>query len=601
MNSHDNARGGESRASLRARAQIGGWVILFCISLFALSDLRQPEDIRRSLHLVRVVQFAAIAAGLYLNRRVPRRWLVLPMISLVAVVFVTSAVTGYLRDDPRTQVVTDLTLALGTAATLPWGAWPQAVCVVVAGLSIALGVWMSYGTLNVVSAHTVVGIAVGMLSSIYIAYQFARYRAARDFAEAALRRSEERFRSLIERGSDIITIVDAGGVIRYESPSVVRVLGYGPDALVGQRVTEFIHPDDLPRVRALALQSAADGSASTFECRCRRSDGSWCHIEVVATNLLNHPSVEGLVFNWRDITERKRAEEERAVYTMELAEARDQALASTRAKSTFLANMSHEIRTPMNVIIGMTDMALDFDVPPEPRHCLTRVRAAATALLGIVNDILDSSKIEAGHLAIEYVDLSLRTAIEDVVRLLAPSADAKRLTLTCTVPDDVPARVKGDPGRLRQVLTNLVGNALKFTDVGSVTIGARVLDETPTAVTIRVTVRDTGIGIPPERHAAVFERFTQADGSTTSRYGGTGLGLTISRQSHSWVARSEWRASPARAARSGSTSPSNALPPLRPQMPFSFKGADSSRRCTPNNLPCRSETRLTQGSPKASQ
>jgi PAS domain S-box-containing protein len=529
-NSHDNARDGESRDSLRARGQIGAWVILCCISLFALSDLRQAEDVRRALHLVRVVQFAAIAAALYLNRRVPRRWLVLPMMSLVAVVCVTSAVIGYLRNDPRTQVLTDLTLVLGTATTLPWSAWPQAVCVVVAGLSIAFGVWMSYGTLAVASAHTVVGIAVGMLSSIYIAYQFARYRAARDLAEAALRRSEERFRSLIERGSDIITIVDAGGVIRYESPSVVRVLGYGPNALVGRRVTEFIHPDDLPHVRALALRRAADGSTSTFECRCRRSDGSWCHIEVVATNLLNHPSVEGLVFNWRDITERKRAEEERAVYTRELAEARDQALASTRAKSAFLANMSHEIRTPMNIIIGMTDIALDCDVPSEPRHCLTRVRAAATALLGIVNDILDSSKIEAGHLALAQVELSLRTTIEDVVRLLAPSADAKHLTLTCTVPDDLPARVKGDSGRLRQVLTNLVGNALKFTDVGSVAVEARVLDQTPTTVTIRVTVCDTGIGIPPERQAAMFERFIQADGSTTSRYGGTGLGLTISRQ-----------------------------------------------------------------------
>ncbi len=536
-NSHDNAHGGESRESLRARAQLGAWVVLCCVSLFALSDLLEPEDVRRSLHFVRVIQLSAIAAGLYLNRHVSRRWLVLPMVSVVVVVFVTSAVTGYLRDDPRTQLVTDLTLALGTATTLPWGVWPQAVCVVVAGLSIALGVWMSHGTLAVVSAHTVVGIAVGMLSSIYIAYQFARYRAVRDLAEAALRRSEgalrcseERFRSLIERGSDIITIVDADGVIRYESPSVVRVLGYDREALVGHRVTEFLHSDDLPGVRALALYDAADGSAIAFECRCRRSDGSWCHIEVVATNLLNHPSVEGIVFNWRDITERKRAEKERAVYTMELAQARDEARASTRAKSTFLANMSHEIRTPMNVIIGMADMALDADIPPEPRHCLTRVRAAATALLGIVNDILDSSKIEAGHLALEQVDLSLRTTIEDVVSLLAPSAEAKHLTLTCAVPDSLPARVKGDAGRLRQVLTNLVGNALKFTDVGSVTVEARVVDETATAVTIHVTVCDTGIGIPPEQHAAMFERFIQADGSTTSRYGGTGLGLTISRQ-----------------------------------------------------------------------
>ncbi len=528
--SHDTGDRGEGRGSLRARLQIGNWVILCCIVLFAASDFRAHGDARNWLHLLRVFQFLVIAGGFYLSRRVSGRRLVVPTVGLVGMVFITSAVAGYLRDDPRTQVVTDITLALGTAATLPWGAWPQAVCVAFGGLSIVLGVWMTYGTLGVVSAHTVVGITIAMLSSIYIAYQFERYRSARDLAESALRRSEERFRSLIERGSDIITIVDAGGVIRYESPSVARVLDYPPEALVGRRVAEFIHPDDLDRVIAVAGRSSAEGTAGSFECRCRRRDGSWCFLEAVATNLLDHPSVEGVVFNWRDITERKWAEEERDRYLRELAEARDQALASTRAKSVFLANVSHEIRTPMNVIIGMTDMALDGEIPPEPRQHLGRVRAAAISLLDIINDILDSSKIEAGKLTLAAVDLSLRTTIEEVIALLAPSARAKRLALSCALPANLPERVRGDAGRLRQVLINLIGNAIKFTDAGAVTVEAGVLHETPTAVAVRVAVRDTGIGISSDRQGAVFESFTQADSSTTSRYGGTGLGLTICRQ-----------------------------------------------------------------------
>jgi signal transduction histidine kinase len=182
------------------------------------------------------------------------------------------------------------------------------------------------------------------------------------------------------------------------------------------------------------------------------------------------------------------------------------------------------------VIIGMTDMALDGELEATTRDCLHRVRSAALGLLAIVNDVLDLSKIEAGKMGLEVSPFELHSTLDEVVALLTPSAAAKRLRLDCHVDPAVPAVVSGDPVRLRQVLTNLLGNAIKFTDHGEVEVAARVVRETPAHAEIRFAIRDTGVGIPPDRQAAVFESFTQADGGTTRKYGGTGLGLTISRQ-----------------------------------------------------------------------
>ena len=381
---------------------------------------------------------------------------------------------------------------LATATTLPWGPWPQLVSVTVAVLAIAVGDHAVHGTLAGASPHMAVGLGVAFLVSVYIG-------------------------------------LDAEGVVRYGSPSVERLLDHRAEDLLGEQASCYVHPDDLQAVAA-AFGRAVAGHAASVECRVLRPDGSWCDVEAVFTNLLDHPAVGGIVVNWRDIGERTRAEEERARYVHELARARDQALASTRAKSMFLANMSHEVRTPMNVIIGMTDMVLDTQLASEQRVNLERVRAAAIGLLAIINDILDASKIEAGKMTVEAVDMDLRRTIEEAAGLLVPAATAKGLSLTCMVAPDVPAQLMGDPVRVRQTLVNLVGNAVKFTDAGAITVEARVLRRASSHVVVRVSVTDTGIGIPPERQAGLFESFAQGDDSTTRVYGGTGLGLAICRQ-----------------------------------------------------------------------
>jgi len=254
-----------------------------------------------------------------------------------------------------------------------------------------------------------------------------------------------------------------------------------------------------------------------------RADGTSFPVEFWAYPIRKEGEIVGAVVTFLDITERKLVEEA-------LRKSKEAAEAGSRAKSEFLANMSHEIRTPMNGIIGMTDLALDTELTVEQREYLSLVKSSADSLLHLINDILDFSKIEAGKLELEEMEFGIRDLFRDTLKALAVRADKKRLELSVRVSAGVPQTVLGDPTRLRQLIVNLVGNAIKFTDRGNIVVDAQVESLASDAVHLHLRVSDTGIGIPAEKHQLIFESFAQADGSTTRRFGGTGLGLTISRQ-----------------------------------------------------------------------
>ncbi|MGD1095780.1 MAG: PAS domain S-box protein [Bryobacteraceae bacterium] len=355
---------------------------------------------------------------------------------------------------------------------------------------------------------------------------FFRDITGRKQAEQALKNSEEKFRQLAENIREVFWIMSAAThEILYISSAYEQVWGRSCDSLYQNPMSwmEAIHPDDLERAHAVFAR-LIQGEPSDSEYRIRTPDGQekWIRdrrfpIRGQAGELIR---VVGIA---EEITERKR-------YEAELIRAREGADAANRAKSCFLANMSHEIRTPMKGVLGMGQLLLDTDLTLEQRQYVDIAQSSGRALLALIDDILDLSKIEARKIELENLRFNPRQTIEDVAQLLQVQAQTKGLDLRSRVTPEVPPALCGDAYRLRQVLTNLAGNAVKFTERGGVTMNAALENRQDGKLTVRFTITDTGIGIRPDQVKEIFSPFVQADVSTTRKYGGTGLGLAICRQ-----------------------------------------------------------------------
>ena len=352
--------------------------------------------------------------------------------------------------------------------------------------------------------------------------------AERKRAEDALRQSEERTRSILGAANDAFVGMDEEGLITDWNRSAELIFGWPRQEVLGRRLAETIIPTGFRRAHEEGLQrflETGEGPVlgKRIEMTALHRDGGEFPVEL---SIWHSAAGTKHMFNAfvQDISERKRTEHALAV-------ARDQAMEASRMKSQFLATMSHEIRTPMNGVIGLAELLLDTELRPEQRPYAEGLRSAGESLLAVINDILDFSKIEAGKLELEEVDFDPHHLVEEVVQLLAPGAHAKGLEIVGTCAPDIPRVLRGDPGRLRQILVNLTSNAVKFTERGEVVVRVeRVGEHIGDWMTVEMEVADTGIGIDPADQAHILEPFSQADASTTRRYGGTGLGLAISRQ-----------------------------------------------------------------------
>ncbi|MBW1888445.1 MAG: response regulator [Deltaproteobacteria bacterium] len=362
--------------------------------------------------------------------------------------------------------------------------------------------------------------------------------------EEELKRSEQFKSCLLNSFPTSIAVINKDTSIKYVNPMLEKLTGFSSEELIGKKIPYPWWTKETMAKTTAVFKNAMRNGALQVEELFKKKNGELFWVEITSIPVIEDGQFKHYLATWVDITERKRVEtellktkNETENINRQLEQAIKQANqmakkaeAANMAKSELLSNMSHDIRTPMNGLIGIINLLLDTDLTVEQREYAEMVNKGGESLLTLINDILDYSKIEAGKLELETIDFDLRTTVEDVTDILATLAFEKGIELVCLVQSDVPSSLKGDPGRLRQILMNLLGNALKFTKKGDVVVRVSLEEEDKRQIKARFEVSDTGIGIPQDRINKLFQSFAQADASTTRKYGGTGLGLAISKR-----------------------------------------------------------------------
>jgi len=380
-----------------------------------------------------------------------------------------------------------------------------------------------FGALQDLRMRELLSYLLAVAGGAVLAGFILRTRLGRGAAEEEFRATDARLKRATRGANDGLWELDVASREMWVSEHFAEMFGYDHQEFLGtrQKFFDILHAEDAVRLREAIERTIRDGVLVDVEVRAktRAGEARWYRVRGALERSADGVplSVSG---SQRDITQRQQ-------YALALLEATETAAAASKAKSQFLANMSHEIRTPMNGIIGMIELLLETELNPMQLDYAETVRDSSAALLTVINDILDFSKVEAGKLDLEVLDMDMRDTVEDVARLLAIQAHAKGLEVIALIDPGLPDLVRGDAGRLRQVLLNLGGNAVKFTQQGEVSIECKVVQKDDRGTLIRCEIRDTGMGIPASRIDALFTAFTQVDSSTTRRFGGTGLGLSI--------------------------------------------------------------------------